>query len=937
MSEDPRKASASGHLSSDYKVQVARLAAHGNKPEEWKEYIDTVKSKVHLLEKSKQKAVVEYMYFTAFKVMPDTSKTVAYANLLVDFADFKSKYDVAEAEKLLSYARRTLRRFAIVHVASAELELKKDNKDKALKILQRAPVSGSDQEEIISLALQSINEGSNTSPSSGKELSEELNSSHLSGHIGERDLLKLSLSGCRSNTQEVQQGLDILTRHQGVPLQKDLKSSITPVSEKVSPYKEEIQHPLRYPSFNLQPGGGNSFVSGSALPGTSSHDPSSNAASSSSHLSFTNPYLKTPSPPRLVSYYHHDLARSTNHKHNEVETSHEGNRLGRQSENGSIPRQPLAALSKIPETPHSKQPSPAKKSLHRFYSTPVLNGPSSGFGSSMKNSLRKFHPRNPLPPPRRVKVDSALSSWDAGDVDTSDITESAFSLFDRQPRHSTATDTSRTHDDMDIQMEPQKMQRLQCNLFNQLSAHTPLLQKGPASLSVTQSKASSIEIKPDISITNKPDCPEAKNGQIEQHSSSLQKVKEGSNFAAEAVGKNVAEPFEAAGSIGEAKPLLEKPLSSRKVENHAAAQSNNTPSLSNMSCSESSAGLRNPERLELQQKLFQEQQEIVKQQVLEQQQQMKQYPTYSVPSQNPPPVVMAYVTPAKQTLETGQKALYVNGRPYTVIRLVGRGGSAKVYQVYDPTSNRICALKVVNLRCANTIILEGYKNEIALLKKLQHCDRVIKLFDSEYNEPTQKLLLVLEYGEIDLDKFIAQNIANDKQLLPSTIFYFWLQMVTAVHAMHEEGVIHSDLKPPNFILVAGNVKLIDFGIANSVQQDSTSVLKDIKVGTPSYMSPEMLVANTTGPADKPRYKVGKRSDVWSLGCILYQMVYGRTPFQNIPNKIEAIINPNHPIDFPHKDDPALMDVLKKCLQREVHLRPTTGELLKHPYLQIKNS
>ena len=59
---------ASGHVSSDYKVQVARLAAHGNKPEEWKEYIDTVKSRVHLLEESKQKAMIEYMYFTAFKV-----------------------------------------------------------------------------------------------------------------------------------------------------------------------------------------------------------------------------------------------------------------------------------------------------------------------------------------------------------------------------------------------------------------------------------------------------------------------------------------------------------------------------------------------------------------------------------------------------------------------------------------------------------------------------------------------------------------------------------------------------------------------------------------------------------------------------------------------------------------------------------------------------
>ncbi|KAK3780014.1 hypothetical protein RRG08_029710 [Elysia crispata] len=946
MSVDSKRA-ASGHVSSDYKVQVARLAAHGNKPEEWKEYIDTVKSRVHLLEESKQKAMIEYMYFTAFKVIPDTSKTLAYANLLVDFAEFKSKYDVAEAEKLLSYCRRTLRRFAIVHVASAELELKRDNKDKAVRILHRATVSGSEQEDIINLALQRVHEGripllgddtkedrmgSNTSPSSGKEVSEDLSSSHFSGQIGERDLLKLSLSGCRSNTQEVQQGLDILTQHQEGYLRTDLKPHLI-TDQKVSPPRDENQNP------DSHSGNGPYFVTGNPH-SISTAVTTTNITSSFSSSSHPSSYAKSLSPPKLVSDYLQKLMWSTSHK--PLMSHDENHSVIRTEGNSLVSRQPLASLLKIPETPDSKQPSPAKKSLRHFYSTPVLNGPSSGVGSSIKSSIRKFHPRNPLPPPRRVKVDPALkSTWDDGDDDTSNITVSAFPLFDKESKMSTVTDVSKANESLEIQTEPHGLQDTRFGLNNQSSDQTPLSKQGTMSNNYVNFNLDSAHKNVDAvskkmnSIEEEKLCKEK-----EKRGITAKTLIEGPGDFGDANRKTVSKSISS-----EAETLAQKlAISNQRAHLHDAVPAEINVSSSMVPCSEGSNGRcsEHPQSIDSRQEMFQERPKIVKQHDFDQQQQMKQAaaenPAYSVHSQSSNLAQLAYITPAKQTLGTGQKILYVNDMPYTVIRMVGRGGSAKVYQVFDPSSNRICALKVVNLSCANSIVLKGFKNEIALLKKLQHCDRVIKLFDSEYKESTQKLLLVLEYGEIDLDKFIAQNVANDKQLLPSTIFYFWLQMVTAVHAMHKEGVIHSDLKPPNFILVAGNVKLIDFGIANSIQQDSTSVLKDIKMGTPSYMSPEMLVVNTTGPVDKkPRYKVGKRSDVWSLGCILYQMVYGRTPFQNVPNKIEAIINPNHPIDFPNRDDPALMDVLKKCLQRDVHLRPTTGDLLKHPYLQTKNT
>src|SRR5690606_16226503 len=119
-------------------------------------------------------------------------------------------------------------------------------------------------------------------------------------------------------------------------------------------------------------------------------------------------------------------------------------------------------------------------------------------------------------------------------------------------------------------------------------------------------------------------------------------------------------------------------------------------------------------------------------------------------------------------------------------------------------------------------------------------------------------------------------------------------------------VVHSDLKPANFVLVKGRLKLIDFGIANAIQTDETvNVHRETNVGTPNYMSPESLLDSNAAhggrAAGHPKLvKLGKPSDVWSLGCILYRMVYGMAPFQHIANpmaRCQAIINWDHEIAF----------------------------------------
>lgn len=219
---------------------------------------------------------------------------------------------------------------------------------------------------------------------------------------------------------------------------------------------------------------------------------------------------------------------------------------------------------------------------------------------------------------------------------------------------------------------------------------------------------------------------------------------------------------------------------------------------------------------------------------------------------------------------------------------------------------------------------------------------------------------MMELGEGDLFKVLnarngrenAQDPAMSETLVDNTprvdfcfIRYWWKEMLQCVSAVHRSDIVHSDLKPANFLVVKGSLKLIDFGIAGAIDTDHTvNMHRDNHVGTPNYMSPESLQDNsaTANPDGASNVsigkfmKLGKPSDVWSLGCILYQMVYKDTPFGHIQPampKVLAIINPRVPISFPEKTTdgvrvpPELRRTMKKCLQRDPSKRPTVDELL----------
>ncbi|XP_006898492.1 PREDICTED: dual specificity protein kinase TTK-like isoform X1 [Elephantulus edwardii] len=285
------------------------------------------------------------------------------------------------------------------------------------------------------------------------------------------------------------------------------------------------------------------------------------------------------------------------------------------------------------------------------------------------------------------------------------------------------------------------------------------------------------------------------------------------------------------------------------------------------------------------------------------------------------------------TPSSTNECITVKGRIYSILKQIGSGGSSKVFQVLNE-KKQILAIKYVNLEEADNQTVESYRNEIAYLNKLQqHSDKIIRLYDYEITD--RYIYMVMECGNIDLNSWLKKK----KSVNPWERKSYWKNMLEAVHTIHQHGIVHSDLKPANFLIVDGMLKLIDFGIANQMQPDTTSIVKDSQVGTVNYMPPEAIKDMSSSRENgKLKSKISPKSDVWSLGCILYYMTYGKTPFQHIINqisKLHAIIDPNHEIVFPDIPEKDLQDVLKCCLIRDPKQRISIPELLVHPYVQIQ--
>uniref|UniRef100_A0A0E0D5D0 Protein kinase domain-containing protein n=1 Tax=Oryza meridionalis TaxID=40149 RepID=A0A0E0D5D0_9ORYZ len=296
----------------------------------------------------------------------------------------------------------------------------------------------------------------------------------------------------------------------------------------------------------------------------------------------------------------------------------------------------------------------------------------------------------------------------------------------------------------------------------------------------------------------------------------------------------------------------------------------------------------------------------------------------------------------------------VNGKLYQKLGKIGSGGSSEVHKVISAECT-IYALKKIKLKGRDYPTAYGFCQEIEYLNKLKGKSNIIQLIDYEVTDKSllqddslsprdgrikddHYIYMVLEYGEIDLANMVAQewkerNTSNMK-IDENWLRFYWQQMLKAVNTIHEERIVHSDLKPANFLLVRGALKLIDFGIAKAIMNDTTNIQRDSQIGTLNYMSPEAFMCNEQDSGGNV-IKCGRPSDIWSLGCILYQMVYGKTPFADYKNfwaKFKVVTDKNHKIKYEPVDNPWLIDLMQRCLAWDRNDRWRIPQLLEHPFL-----
>jgi tetratricopeptide (TPR) repeat protein/TolB-like protein len=202
---------------------------------------------------------------------------------------------------------------------------------------------------------------------------------------------------------------------------------------------------------------------------------------------------------------------------------------------------------------------------------------------------------------------------------------------------------------------------------------------------------------------------------------------------------------------------------------------------------------------------------------------------------------------------------------YTLVRELGRGGMATVYLARDVRHDRPVALKVLRPELAAALGPERFLREIRTTAQLAH-PHILPLHDS--GSAAEFLYYVMPYVE---GESLRERLNREKQLPLEDALRLAREVADALSYAHGHGLIHRDIKPENILLQAGHAVVADFGIARAVTEAGGKRLTEtgLAVGTPAYMSPEQAAGS--GDLDG-------RSDVYALGCVLYEMLAGEPPF-----------------------------------------------------------
>ena len=201
---------------------------------------------------------------------------------------------------------------------------------------------------------------------------------------------------------------------------------------------------------------------------------------------------------------------------------------------------------------------------------------------------------------------------------------------------------------------------------------------------------------------------------------------------------------------------------------------------------------------------------------------------------------------------------------YTLQRELGTGGMATVYLALDRKHDRNVAIKILRPELSESVGRQRFLREIKTVARLNH-PHILPLYDSGEVDGFLYFVMPVMQGQT-----LRQLLRQERRLSIETAVRFTAEIADALDHAHRHGVVHRDIKPENILLQDGHALVADFGIGTGIAGDTTETMTktDMLIGTPMYMSPEQASGE---PVDG-------RSDVYSLGCVLFEMLVGEQPF-----------------------------------------------------------
>jgi serine/threonine-protein kinase len=266
---------------------------------------------------------------------------------------------------------------------------------------------------------------------------------------------------------------------------------------------------------------------------------------------------------------------------------------------------------------------------------------------------------------------------------------------------------------------------------------------------------------------------------------------------------------------------------------------------------------------------------------------------------------------------------------YVVDEQIGEGGMGVIYSAHHPIIGKKVAIKVLNPdMAANATIVQRFIQEARSVNQIGH----------------RNIVDIFSFGRLSdgrhyfVMEFLEGYSLSRRLVVPiewSEAMSIWLQLCGAVEAAHDRGIIHRDLKPDNLFVTPGAegpfVKVLDFGIAK-LMGDNVGVSKTstgVPMGTPLYMSPEQTRG---GPVDH-------RTDIYAIGCILYETIAGETPFA-APSFFEVmskqLSEPPPPFGDRAEVDPALESLVFACLEKVVDQRPPSVRAVRERLIELRD-